>query len=232
MLQTFQHMPSRLTAAHAGVVEVDPTPPSDRACVPRLWPDSTIVCLGTGPSLTQQDVDYCRGRAHVVAVNDAHRLAPWADVLYACDGKWWRYHQGVPGFAGLKFALNGCDASGYGSPDVQVLENTGEFGLELAPTGLRTGRNSGYQAIGVAVHLGAVHVILLGYDMGHARGQASHFFGEHPKRIAGGPPYASFIPCFDRMVKPLASRGVEVINCSRETALTTFPRHPLESVLL
>lgn len=232
MLQTFQNMPSRLGAVHVGVVALDPSIPTDRVFVPRLWPDSTVVCLGTGPSLTDDDVNACRGRARVIAVNDAYRLAPWADVLYACDAKWWRYHKSVPSFTGLKFALEDCEwQAGASSPGVQVLENTGEFGIELAPTGLRTGRNSGAQAINVAVHLGAARVILLGYDMGYVKGQPSHFFGEHPKSIAGGPSYASFIPGFARMVKPLAQLGVEVINCSRRTALTTFPCRPLESVL-
>jgi len=28
----------------------------------------------------------------VLAINDAYRLAPWADWLYACDDRWWRFH--------------------------------------------------------------------------------------------------------------------------------------------
>ena len=70
--------------------------------VPRLWPDATVVCIGSGPSLTAEDVDYCRGRAKVIAINNAYQLAPWSDVLYACDGAWWDWHQGAPDFGGIK----------------------------------------------------------------------------------------------------------------------------------
>jgi hypothetical protein len=73
--------------------------------VPKLCPGGTVVCIGGGPSLTRDDVDYCRGKAFVIAINDAYKLAPWADALYACDGLWWRWHKGVPSFDGPKFAL-------------------------------------------------------------------------------------------------------------------------------
>ena len=136
--------------------------------VPRLWPGATIVCLGTGPSLTAADVTRCAGQAKVTAINDAYRLAPWADVLYACDAKWWRWNKGLPGFAGLKFGLD----TSIAYRDVTVLQNTGLQVLETTPTGLRTGHTSGYQAINLAVHLGAARIVLLGYDF-----KGDHFFG-------------------------------------------------------
>ena len=50
--------------------------------MPRLSDGGTIVCLATGPSLTQADVDAVRGQADaVIAISDAVDLAPWADVL-------------------------------------------------------------------------------------------------------------------------------------------------------
>jgi hypothetical protein len=199
---------------------------AERVAVPRLWPGATIVCLGGGPSLTREDVDYCRGRARVVAVNDAYRLAPWADVLYACDAKWWAWHQGVPTFTGLKYALERQAATW---PGVQVLENTGHDGLEPKPTGVKTGRNSGYQAINVAVHLGAARIVLLGYDMMRGPKDLEHWFGNHPNGQRS--PYLAFAQKFACLVKPLQALGVEVINCSRRTALTVFPRQSLELTL-
>lgn len=193
--------------------------------VPKLWPGSTVVCLGTGPSLTAADVDACRGRAKVIAINDAYRLAPWADVLYACDYKWWGWHKGVPSFSGLKYALTAPAAQW---PGVQVLRNLGVDGLSMEPTGLRNGRNSGYQAINLAVLLGATRVLLLGYDM-QADKTRDHFFGRHPDHTK--PPFSVCLARFTTLVKPLAALGVEVINCSRQTALTAFPRRPLEEVL-
>ena len=74
--------------------------------VPRLWPESTIAVIAAGPSLTVDDCEYVRGRVTAtIAVNAAYKLAPWADVLYGCDGgKFWKWHKGVPSFHGLKYA--------------------------------------------------------------------------------------------------------------------------------
>jgi hypothetical protein len=196
--------------------------------VPKLWPESTIVCIGCGPSLTQEDVDYCRGRARVIAVKDAWRLASWADALYACDGKYWDFYKGVPEFTGLKFGLT-VDGRW---PDVQALRNTGMDGLEVDPSGLRTGQNSGYQAVNLAVHLGARRIVLVGYDMQRVKGRA-HFYGEHPP---GGyqhtaSPYGLFQQCFATIVEPLTALGIDLVNCSRQTALTCIPQQALSDAL-
>ena len=195
--------------------------------VPKRWPSETFVLIGGGPSLTPADVEACRGRARVIAINDAYRIAPFADVLYACDQKWWNWHQGVPSFTGPKYSVASSRPVSW--PDVQVLQHTGYTGLELEPTGLRTGRNSGYQAINLAVHLGAARILLLGYDMASNPGGSSHWFGEHPDRQPS--PYAAMRESFDSLVEPLASVGVTVINCSRRTALTAFPCADLEDEL-
>ncbi len=194
------------------------------ATVPRSWVGETAVCLAGGPSLTQADVDACRGRARVIAVNDAYRLAPWADVLYACDYQWWRWHDGVPSFTGPKYAI---DARARKYPGVHLLQNTGTDGIESSPSGLRTGRNSGYQAINLAIHFGVRRILLLGYDLQRTGGR-SHWFGDHPH---GQPSLGLFIPAFVALSKTLRDLGVEIINCSRETALTCFPRQPIEVAL-
>jgi hypothetical protein len=196
--------------------------------VERLFPDRTVVCIASGPSLAREDVEFCQGRAPVVAVNDAYRLAPWADVLYACDSKWWNHHHGVPGCAGLKFALQ-HQADRW--PGVTVLARGPSVGLDLDPSSLATGMNSGYQAINLAVHLGARRIVLLGYDMQRLPGQPSHFFGEHPRDLRRDSPYPRFAEVFLTLVEPLRALGVSVVNCSRETALTSFPRMPLSEAL-
>lgn len=198
------------------------------ARAPRLCPGGTVVCLGSGPSLTPADVDACRGRATVIAVNDAWRLAPWADALMASDAAWWAVNRGVPAFVGLKYSLE-ADAARW--PGIAVLQITGDKGVELEPTGLRTGRNSGAAAINLAVHFGAARVLLLGYDA-QAKDEAhSHWFGAHQRPLRGASPYGLFRQMFESMVQPLKDAGVAVVNCSRETALDCFPRQPLAEVL-
>jgi hypothetical protein len=200
--------------------------------VPRAWPGETVTVIATGPSLTQDDVDLVRGKTRVIAINDAYKLAPWADCLYATDAKWWHWHKGVPSFTGPKWSLEHSQWRIIGRsvlyPDVQRLRNTGHNGLEHDPTGLRNGRNSGYAALNLAYHYGAQRILLLGYDM-QKRGGKSHFFGEHPNGQQS--PYPQFRQIFTTLVKPFAKAGVEVINCSRNSVLSAFPKAELRQAL-
>jgi hypothetical protein len=198
------------------------------APVPRLCTTGVAVCLGCGPSLTRLDVEYCRGKATVIAVNNAWEYAPWADALIASDHAWWKFHHGVPEFRGRKFCLEPAAAA---FPGVQVLRNTGDAGIETDPAGLRTGRNTGAAAINLAVHLGATRIVLLGYDMEAKDEARSHFFGAHPRGLRGGSPYALFRAMLGTMAEPLANAGVVVFNSSAHTALTCFPRVPLTEAL-
>lgn len=201
------------------------------ASVARLFPGETIVCIGSGPSLTDADVAFVRGKARVIVVNDNYKKAPRADVLYACDKDWWLHHQWVPSFQGLKVALDSQTYSRTPWPaEIQRLRNTGETGIERDPTGLRTGKNSGYQAINLAVHLGAARILLLGYDMQRTNGKV-HWFGNHPDDLDRNPPFAEFLKAFPTLVKPLQKMGIEIVNCSRQTALTCVPMMPIDQAL-
>ncbi len=192
--------------------------------MPRSWAGETAVILATGPSLCAEDIDACRAaKVRLLAIKDAIRLAPDADCLWACDGNWWRHYGPTLHYDGPKYSLDQIAA-----PWASVLKNTGEMGLERDPSGLKTGRNSGYQAIGLAVHLGATRIILLGYDMQPTKGR-DHFHGPHPWKST--PPYAVFLPMFRFLVEPLQALGISVINASRVTVLTDFPRASLAEAL-
>lgn len=208
-------------AAAVKPLVVKPPPVS----VPRLFPGSTIVCIASGPSLTAEDVHYCRGKAPIVAVNTSYRLAPDCAVIWGSDAKWWAWHKGVPEFSGLRYCLE-KPAMKWG---VQILRNTGHAGLEESPTGVKNGRNSGYAALNCAVHLGASRIVLLGYDCKRGPNGEEHWHPDHPHKIRS--PYDSFRRYFDTMVEPLKKRNVSVVNCSRDTALQAFLRMPLEEAL-
>lgn len=201
--------------------------PFSYACVNPEWRDQTVVCIASGPSLTATDVDHCRGRARVIAIKDAVRLAPWADVLYGCGadtGQWWaRNEDRVQAFKGRRFSLDPKAARW-----ADVLKQGQDFGLSLDPSTLCTGRNSGYQAINLAVLYGAARILLLGYDMQRTNG-ATHFHGDH----AWHPqmPFDRYLTAFETIVAPLKKAGVTVINCSRATALTVFQRMTIQEAL-
>lgn len=204
--------------------------------LPRLCTTGTVFCLATGPSLTQADVDRVRPHGTVIAVNDAWRLAPWADVLYSSDRYWYKHYAGVPSFGGLKATIE-FSPKRYAvdllkvAPEMYFLRNTGHQGVETDPTGIRTcGQNSGGAAVNLAVHLGAVRIVLLGYDCG-VPGPKRHFFGNHPPQLSSLSPYPTWRRAFDTMREPMEALGIDVVNCSRSTAITAFRTASLEEVL-
>lgn len=202
--------------------------------VPVLCPGGTVACLATGPSLTQADANYLRGRVDaVVVVNNAYQMAPWADVLYAADHKWWRWantdpvrHPTFHQFTGLKFAT-GNKTNEW--PNVTKLQTTRENGLELQRTGLAKGAHSGYQAINLAVHLGAKTIILLGYDMKAGPRGKKHCHPDHPDNSVVN--FQAWLPQYRTLVEPLKAQGVRVINCTRSTAIHCFEKMRLEEAL-
>lgn len=93
------------------------------------------------------------------------------------------------------------------------------------------GQNSGAGGIAAAVALGARRVILLGYDCKYAADGRRHWHGDHPKGSGAG--NAGSIGRWPAQFQELVShlQGAKVINASRDTALTMFPRMPLEEAL-
>lgn len=196
--------------------------------VPRIWSNATVAILAGGPSLTQADVDACRERARVLAIKNTIELAPWSDALYACDAKWWKAWPDTVSFQGPKFGLEVV----RGRQDITILRQGADNGLETDPSALAKGQNSGYQAINLAVHLGAAKIVLLGYDMqpaadGRHRWHLTHRY--HRGIIA--PPYEQFLRHFSTLIEPLKRLGVAVINATPHSALRVFPQMPIEEAL-
>lgn len=165
-----------------------------------------------------------------IVINDTHRLAPWADALYSCDSKWWLYHaQDALRFQGLKITQDIC----VPFPQVLCIQNSGSEGFDPDPARLRTGHNSGYQALHIAIHAGACRVLLCGFDM-RVRGSEVHWFGNHPPQLMDSDPQVfsrRFIPSFERLAPLLHGLGVEVINCTPGSALTCFTMRELDEAL-
>jgi hypothetical protein len=198
------------------------------APIPRLFPGRTVVCIAPGPSLTVEDCERCRGQA-VVAVGDGVRLAPFADVLYHADDSWWKYYDGVPSFRGMKITFSMEAAQRFGLHRVAVKVKNSGFGyrgVSFEPNYVHSGGNSGFQALNLAVLFGARRIVLLGYDM-----KGSHFFGEHPRPLRNREPNPKWRDAFAEAAPMLAERGVEVLNATRSTALTCFPRVNLDDAL-
>lgn len=156
---------------------------------------------------------------------------PDADHLYACDQRWWVYHLEKVNkvFAGKKYTQ-------WRQPDEKawaeqhgIIPIHGESSPGLGRDKLHYGNNSGYQAINLAYLMGATRIVLLGYDMQYTGGK-KHWFGDHPTGFTNGN-FIEYVKHFTPLARDLKAEGVEVINCSRETALTQFERADLDDAL-
>jgi hypothetical protein len=103
-------------------------------------------------------------------------------------------------------------------------------GLCKEPGMIFHGNNSGYQAVGLAYTWGASRVILLGYDMQYTGGRR-HWFGDHPRGLNNATGLACWQRSFPKLAADAEKVGLEIVNASRETALTCFPRMRLEDAL-
>ena len=189
------------------------------------WKGEDVVCIASGASLTQQQCDYVKGKARVIAINDTFRLAPFADVFYACDHRWWeKYRKEVEPLGGERWTMDERAAKDFGLFHVYAQRMEG---LNTERGRINHGCNGGFQAINLAYQFGAGRIILLGYDYQHTNGKR-HFFGDHPRGWGNANRPERWL----EMIKTIRC-PVPVINCTAETAIpeTTFPRQRLEAVL-
>jgi hypothetical protein len=89
-------------------------------------------------------------------------------------------------------------------------------------------RNSGAGAIVTAIRNGSRRIILLGYDCQKTGGKA-HWHEDHPTGLGNAESIGKWPRTFDRVAEQFPA--VEIINSSRETALTRFPREDIEGAL-
>ncbi len=160
--------------------------------------------LATGPSMTAEVAGAVRGRCKVMAISDAHRLAPWADAMASTDKAWWREHPEALEFEGRKFTT-------------AVVEGVEKVEFEGPIT---TGSNSGLLGCHAAIKLGATKLLLCGFDL-----RGSHFFGAHPAPLKNTS--ASRFEAFKLQFKYFRPRGVEIVNCTPNSALDAYPRGDL-----
>lgn len=167
-----------------------------------------------------------------VVVNDNWRKAPWARALYACDGLWWDTHAAAvraSGFSGELWTQDTEAAKRHGLNHVTGRhDRAGRLSKE--PGVITFGNNSGFQAMNLAYHWGARRLLLLGFDCKKGA-QGNHWFGDHKPPLGNYNPYARWLEFFTTLAKDLAAEGVTVLNCSRDTALTCFPRATITEVL-
>lgn len=188
-----------------------------------LWQGKPAFVLASGPSLTEADVQRVKDVAQprgwpVLVTNTTFKLARWADVLFFHDRTWWKVH-GLT----VKRTFPQVCVTIDGVRDPQVL---------IMPKNLiNTYRNSGSGAISFAVYAGCHKVILLGLDGKFAADGTRHWHGDHPKGLGNAASLPMITSKFPEQAKDLLAKGIDVVNATRDTAVTCFRQQALEAVL-
>lgn len=188
------------------------------------------VVLAGGPSVTNEHVrlvhdwknadDANRG---VIAVTKSYLIAPWADIVHARDKRFWDhlYNDIVSKTDAIKTSYQ---ANPNCPPDVSLLS---------IPKS-KEGNNSGFQAMLLAMALGAKNIYLLGIDMKYIRdkthwhkGYSGPIGNSSAQRETMGGIFRRWMRNFEK----IDYSGVNVINCSMNSGLNLFPKKPAEEVL-
>lgn len=195
------------------------------------WTGATVVIVATGPSLNAFQLEHLKkhkNNVKTIAVNEAglSRYSPLsvpdADILYAADSRWWEYYK--PAFSGYRFS--GEEVENVDTVPLKMLERNEP--LSRSPGSVVSGGHSGFQAIGLALSLGAARILLLGFDAGKYKGQRNAHT-DRPEHFNRDAPFDQWAETYSRVPKEFPD--VEVINCSPFTNITAFPIADIKDVL-
>lgn len=200
--------------------------------VPREWEGHRAFIVAGGVSAETQNVARLKGEK-VVAINCAGLekqggLAPFADILYFGDPRFWDQHRREILHFPRRIATTASAARG---DRIHLLKKRRPPGLSDDPDTLVWQRTNLHGAINLVVHLGANPIILLGADGRRAADGRAHHHKPHkwPQRPK----------CWEEQradllttLKPLKKRGIKVLNASPGTAWADlWPVVTLDEVL-
>lgn len=206
------------------------------------WQGKTAVIFASGPSVTQHDIQLVKAARHddkcrVIAINAMYQKVDFADLLYFCDYKFYRWHMidtPDPIYKDYPAPKYSITRTKFITSDIRRLRRHSEegYGLSRECDALATGRNSGYQCLNLAFLLGVKRIIMVGYDMKPDKDGVTHCHEPHriqtPVRLYKEITDAAF---FESIATELQKEGVEVINTSLNSAIHCFTKLPLAEVL-
>jgi hypothetical protein len=219
------------------------------------WTGATIVIVGTGPSLTKDQVEACRVAGVLVVIGRALALAPDADVVVWSGGftppppvpdsmpklYWLPCLNPVPGAQPLldfadqppplpfhdadSLALSVRDLCARGCPHCDA-PAVQDF---WPPARCRWNR-LGIATLEHFILAGAKRVLLLGFDGGPDQKGFRHFDDDVPNGAFGED--AAILNCYRTLAGLAARHGTVIRNCTPGSAIDAFPKADLEAALV
>lgn len=188
-----------------------------------------VLIVGSGPSAGQ--VNWTAATFHpaiiIIAVKEAIDHVPQATHWMSIDGNTksrrilQNKREGVRYYAGMSDRYPGpYEGIHFLRRITGPAPRGGQFGLCEELNGVHAG-NSGYAALGLAYHMNAKRVVLLGID-----GTGGYFFNDN------GPNSLTSLPILFKSALPqLMRRQIEVVNASEISTVKCFPQMPVADAL-
>jgi hypothetical protein len=200
-----------------------------------------VFIIAGGYSVQAINIDYLYEK-NTVAINDSYKILSNATALFWCDNSWCgrefdglKQHQTKLRFHPRHYSSTHIEKDIKTAGGATVLNRTGDYGYDPDIDNVR-GNNGGVQSLNFVINLGAKRIYLIGYDMRDdplKRGK-THWHDNHQVVIRHDTYSRLFIPSMVSLNKEIRrlKLDVEIINCSKTSALTCFKKEiPKELIL-
>jgi hypothetical protein len=201
------------------------------------WRGECVALIASGPSTNKKTVEILKGRIHVAAIKTNIDLCKdsrgyWADLVYGCDGAWWKSRNGLEQFKGLKLTYDASASDAYpGLHKVEIDKKRHEI-LTDEPGLVGSGCNSGFQLLNIVVQFGVTGILLIGFDVDDRSGV--HWYGRNNwpgARNPDGSVFPGWRQHYAAAAPALKNRGVDVVNASPASAIDCFRKAGAEETL-
>lgn len=195
------------------------------------WLGETAFIIGGGTSVTPDMIASIKGRK-VIAINSSYMAAPWADILFFADARWWTREREVNKRLTETFAgVIATTSKNSKTSRLHVLRQV------VPPPGITTKRDSVClertsltAAMNICFHKGAARIVLLGADNRDGDDGRVHHHSEYPwvrHRLTWDVKQRQL----GLTAADLEKAGIEVLNCSPISTLPFWPKPSLADVL-
>jgi len=200
--------------------------------VPQLAKGRTVACIGTGPSLTPEQIDTARDKGFsLFGCNLTYKLVPDLTVLYAVNSQFWEqyWEDGLEDHPASKWTTTLRTAVRYG---LNWIGERNTPGLSQTHEYVHHGHGSGFTQVNLAYDLKYAP----DYD-GKSREIGSaprHYFGEYPHSMQHWPSVkvqkGVHVELLD-LYRSVADQGlIEIINCTPDSALDCFEKRDINAL--
>jgi hypothetical protein len=212
-----------------------------------MTPYRTVVCIGTGPSLTLDQIEIARAKGFALfGCNIIYQSVPDLALTFATNESFWDFYWARPDSPRLHPCekwTNSREAAEHYRLNFIASHEDGGLGF---PDHIHHGHSSGACLVNLAYLLGATRIVLLGYDMRYAPdydgvnhkvgSTPRHFFGEYVSALQHWPKAEVKAGVHVGLVEhynSIARQGlVEIVNATPDSAIRCFPMCSMEELAM